>query len=142
MMTAHKHLMSLALSFALLAAIPFAGAAGLTEARLRDYYAAWSSGNVDEVMTYFTPDAVYEDVATAELATGAAQVRAFASKFLQSSPGVKVEPTSVVIGDHSAAVEWTMGAGAGKDAWTVRGAAILQHRDGQITRATDYWNSK
>ena len=142
MMTAHKHLMSLALSFALLAAIPFAGAAVLTEARVRDYYAAWSSGNVDEVMTYFTPDAVYEDVATAELATGAAEVRTFASKFLQSSPGVKVEPTNVVIGDHSAAVEWTMGAGAGKDAWTVRGAAILQHRDGQITRATDYWNSK
>lgn len=135
-----KRSMNVALLLALVATAPLAAAAGLTEARVRTYYAAWSSANVEQLMTYFAPDAVYEDVATGELATGATEVRAFATKFLQASPGVTVEPTSILVGDRSAAVEWTMKAGTGKDAWSVRGVAILEHRDGQIVRATDYWD--
>lgn len=142
MPTIREFLVSFTLSVALFANAQFVAAAELSEARLRAYYAAWSSGKVEEVMSYFAPDTVYEDVATGELATGTTEVRAFATKFLQSSPGVTVEPTSILIGDHAAAVEWTMKAGTGKDAWSARGAAILQHRDGQIVRATNYWDSK
>ncbi|MBK6659610.1 MAG: nuclear transport factor 2 family protein [Proteobacteria bacterium] len=142
MPTIRQFLVSFTLSVALFANAQFAAGAGLTDARVRAYYAAWSSGKVEEVMSYFAPDTVYEDVATGELATGTTEVRAFATKFLQSSPGVTVEPTSILVGEHAAAVEWTMKAGTGKDAWSVRGAAILQHRDGQIVRATDYWDSK
>lgn len=142
MMSARKSFVHGALLLALVVTVPASVAAELTEASVRSYYAAWSSGNVDEIMTYFSHDAVYEDVATGELSTGTAAVRAFASKFLQASPGVVVQPTSILIGDRSAAVEWTMKAGMGKDAWAVRGVAILQHRDGRIVRATDYWDSK
>jgi steroid delta-isomerase-like uncharacterized protein len=119
-----------------------AGAAELTEAHVKAYYAAWSSGKVDTVMTCFAPDIVYEDVATGDLAKGTDAVRAFAKKFLEGTPGVKVEPTSILIGPASAAVEWTMSAGTGEEAWQVRGAAILEHADGRITRATDYWNAE
>ncbi len=142
MPTERKSLLHFAMPFALLATAQFAGAAELSETRLRAYYSAWSSGDVEGVMSYFTPATVYEDVATGELATGTAEVRAFATKFLESSPGVSVEPTSILIGERSAADEWTMKAGTGKEAWSVRGVAILQHRDGQIVRATDYWDSK
>ena len=142
MLSAPNYTLSVALSLMLSMAASCASAGGLTEERVRAYYAAWSSGNVSEVMTFFTPDVVYEDVATGELAKGATEVRSFAAKFLAGSPGVKVEPTSVLVGERSAAVEWTMGAGTGKDAWTVRGVAILEHRDGQIARATDYWDRK
>lgn len=135
-------MLSIALSLTLWMATTCATAGELTENRVRAYYAAWSSGNVNEVMTFYTPDVAYEDVATGELAKGAAEVRGFAVKFLEGSPGVKVEPTSVLIGERFAAIEWTMGAGTGKDAWTVRGVAILEHRDGQIARATDYWDCK
>lgn len=117
------------------------GAAELTEEKVRAYYAAWTEGNVDNVVSYFTADAVYEDVATADISMGTKQVRAFAAKFLASTPGVKVEPESILIGPDSAAVEWTMSAGIGAEAWSVRGVAILHHRDGKILRATDYWNS-
>lgn len=142
MSTIRTSRLRLALSLTLLSVAPWASATELTEARVRAYYAAWSNGQVDEVMTYFAPDAVYEDVATGELASGSSEVRAFAAKFLESTPGVSVAPTSILIGEQSAAVEWTMKAGTGKDAWVVRGVAILQHRDGQISRATDYWDSE
>ena len=142
MPTIRKYLCNLTFAVALLANTPFATAAEFTEARVRAYYAAWSNGKVEDLMTYFAPETVYEDVATGELASGTTEVRAFVTKFLQASPGVLVEPTSILVGGHSAAVEWTMKAGTGKDAWSVRGVAILQHHDGQIVRATDYWDSK
>ena len=142
MLSAPCYILSTVLSLTLSMVVTCASAGELTEERVRAYYAAWSSGNVNEVMTFFTPDVVYEDVATGELAKGAAEVRGFATKFLSESPGVKVEPTSILVGEHSAAVEWTMGAGTGKDAWTVRGVAVLEHRRGQIARATDYWDRK
>jgi len=118
------------------------GAAEIDEARIKAYYAAWSGGNLDTLMGYFAPNAVYEDVATGDLSTGTDAIRAFAKKFLEATPGVKVEPTSILIGTESAAVEWTMSAGAGAEAWSVRGVAMLKHEGGQITRATDYWNAE
>ena len=141
-MSAPGCILSTAFSLMLSMVATCASAGELTEERVRAYYAAWSSGNVNEVMAFFTPDVVYEDVATGELAKGTAEVRGFATKFLTESPGVKVEPTSILVGEHSAVVEWTMAAGTGKDAWTVRGVAILEHRGGQIARATDYWDRK
>jgi steroid delta-isomerase-like uncharacterized protein len=119
-----------------------ASADELTETRLEAYYAAWNSGKVEEVMSFFAPDVVYEDVATGDLAKGTEAVRAFAKKFLEGTPGVQVKPTSMLIGPASAAVEWTMSAGTGEEAWSVRGAAVLQHANGLITRATDYWNAE
>ncbi len=119
-----------------------ASAETLNEARVRAYYQAWSSGDVDQVMPYFASTIVYEDVATGERAAGTAEVRAFAAKFLSSTPGVQVEPGSVLVGPTSAAVEWTMSAGEGEAAWSVRGVAIIDHADGLITRATDYWNAE
>ncbi len=134
------------ITLAAIAAIgPFAataGAAELTADDIRAYYGAWSEGNLDKVMGYFTADAVYEDVATGDLATGKDAVRAFAKKFLDNTPGVRVDPTSVLVGDASAAVEWTMSAGTGSEAWSVRGVAIIEHSGGRITKATDYWNSE
>ncbi|MCA9233561.1 MAG: hypothetical protein KDA57_23175, partial [Planctomycetales bacterium] len=61
---------------------------------------------------------------------------------LDSAPGVKITPTSILVGDTSAAVEWTMSAGEGDEAWSVRGVAILNHAGGKITRATDYWDAE
>ncbi|HJP35782.1 MAG TPA: nuclear transport factor 2 family protein [Gammaproteobacteria bacterium] len=117
-----------------------ATAAEITEETIETYYAAWSNHDVDAVMAYFTDDCVYEDVATGDLATGEKEIRAFAKKFLDGTPDVKVTPASITIGGARAAVEWIMSAGSGDEAWSVRGVAILVLRDGRISRATDYWD--
>ena len=92
-------------------------------------------------MAYFADAIVYEDGATGDMADGRAVVRAFAVKFLEETPGVQVVPTSILVGSETAAVEWTMSAGEGDHAWQMRGAAILHHAGGRITRATDYWDA-
>lgn len=134
----HGTLLSVVLGLSLTAA---GQAAELTERDIRNYYQAWSDGDVDALMAYFAETIVYEDVATGDLARGRDEVRKFAATFLAETPGVKVTPTRVLVGKDGAAVEWTMGAGEGDDAWSVRGACMLEHANGRITRATDYWNT-
>ena len=87
MLPAPNCILSTALSLTLSMIATCPSAEELTDERVRAYCAAWSSGNVSEVMTFFTPDVVYEDVATGELAKGADEVRSFAAKFLAGSPG-------------------------------------------------------
>ena len=116
------------------------GTGGIDEAAVEAYYAAWSNHDIKTVVGYFTEDCIYEDVATGDLAQGHDELRAFAKKFLDDTPGVKVVPQSITIGKKRAAVEWLMSGGSGADAWSVRGVAILEIKDGLFSRATDYWN--
>lgn len=114
----------------------------LSEDGIKAYYAAWSANDIKGVMRHFHDKCVYEDVATGDLASGHDEVRAFAKKFLDGTPGVKVVPASITIDSERAAVEWIMSAGSGEEAWSVRGVAIIEHHDGRISRATDYWNTE
>ena len=114
----------------------------INKANIESYYEAWTQGDVDTIMSYFTDDIVYEDVATGSLNTGAAAVRGFAQGFADNYKGVSLVPTSVVIGHGGAAVEWVMSGGTGEEAWKVRGVCVLETREGKISRATDYWDKK
>ena len=58
MLSAPDCILSTALSLMLSMVATFASAGELTEDRVRAYYAAWSTGNVSEVMTFFSPDVV------------------------------------------------------------------------------------
>ncbi len=113
----------------------------MNEQSIRDYYAAWSTHNVEAVLTYFNDDAVYEDVATGERATGKAEMRAFIERILVRNPNLRIDVTSITLGGSRAAVEWVMKGGGGDHAWAVRGASILELRDAHIARATDYWHA-
>lgn len=117
-------------------------ASDLSEADVRAYYAAWSKADIDAIINYFHSDCVYEDVATGDLSRGHDELRDFAKKFLDGSPGVTVEPATITIGADRIAVEWLMSGGVGDDAWSVRGVAILEPRGEKIVRATDYWNAE
>ena len=114
----------------------------INKANIETYYEAWTQGDVDTIMGYFTDDIVYEDVATGALNTGAEAVRGFAQGFADKYKGVSLVPASVVIGHGGAAVEWVMSGGTGEEAWSVRGVCVLETRKGKISRATDYWDKK
>ena len=112
----------------------------ISKADIEAYYEAWTQQDVDAIMGYFTEDIVYEDVATGKLNTGTEAVRGFVQGFADNYKGVSLVPASVVIGHGGAAVEWVMSGGTGDEAWSVRGACVLDTRDGKISRATDYWD--
>ena len=112
----------------------------ISKADIEAYYEAWTQQDVDAIMGYFTEDIVYEDVATGKLNTGTEAVRGFVQGFADNYKGVSLVPASVVIGHGGGAVEWVMSGGTGDEAWSIRGACVLDTRDGKISRATDYWD--
>ena len=112
----------------------------LNESDLHGYFEAWSANDADKLMTYFGENILYEDVMTGESSTGHEKVLVFVQKFLADNPGVKLTPNNIAITNSDATTEWTMSAGAGDEAWSVRGVSIMEHNNGKIIRVTDYWD--
>ncbi|PVZ68811.1 nuclear transport factor 2 family protein [Pelagibaculum spongiae] len=113
----------------------------LTSADVSRYYQALSTHQIDLVGSFYDQNITYEDVATGESTKGNAAAIAFVKKFLEATPGVKVETQKVVVAANFATVEWLMSAGKGKNAWNVRGVSVIEHSNGKMTRVSDYWNN-
>jgi len=139
MLNLKSMLVTLLLTFAPLG---FLSAAEMNEDAMKAYYAAWTSGDVDTIMGYFSDDIVYSDIPTGKHASGREAVRAFVQNFVDNYAGVKLTAATVTIGATSAAVEWVMSGGSGEEAWSVPGMCAFQLKDGFITSATDYWHKQ
>ena len=112
----------------------------LEESAVRDYFTGWDTGDIVKVMSYFSADIVYEDVPKAEIAKGTAEVKAFVGKFFTDFAGARLAVNSVTVGQSGAAAEWTISGGSGEEAWSLRGASVMEHANGKISRVTDYWD--
>jgi len=112
----------------------------LEEAAVRDYFKGWDTGDIGKVMSYFTTDIVYEDVPKAEIAKGTDAVKSFVEKFFTDYAGTRLAVDSITVGKKGAAAEWTMSGGSGEEAWSIRGASVMEHKGGKISKVTDYWD--
>lgn len=116
---------------------------GSAEARLlSSYEAAWSAHDAEKVATYFTDDAVYEDVTLGELHRGRSAIKAFAQGTFDVLARYAIKPRSIMVGNGTAAVEWVMSGTyrqTGKS-FSVRGVSVMQLENGKIRRNSDYWN--
>lgn len=112
----------------------------LDEAAVKDYFNGWDTADIDKVMSHFTADIVYEDVPKAEIAKGTAAVKLFVEQFFTAFAGARIAVDSVTVGKSGAAAEWTMSGGTGEEAWSVRGASVMEHKSGKISKVTDYWD--
>ncbi|HEV2697009.1 MAG TPA: nuclear transport factor 2 family protein, partial [Terriglobales bacterium] len=65
------------------------------------WIAAWNSHDVEKLISLFTPDVTYEDVAFAQTSHGQAELRKFIASEFDSSPDLHVELVSSYIqGGH------------------------------------------
>jgi steroid delta-isomerase-like uncharacterized protein len=104
---------------------------------------------MDNVLPLYTDDCVYEDVTLGVVNHGKDELRAFGGLFLSGFPDVAFELTSQVAAGERAAGEWIMtgthtgnlpGLPATGRSISIRGASILELRDGKIRRCSDYWD--
>jgi steroid delta-isomerase-like uncharacterized protein len=109
----------------------------------------WSAHDIDRLWTLFTDDAVYEDVTMGVVNRGAEQFRAFAEGFLSAFPDVTFELRSSLVSHVGGGAEWVMrgthrgempGMPATGRKVDIRGASILEFRQGRISRCSDYWD--
>lgn len=113
------------------------------------YGEAWAARDVERIMSFFTEDAVYEDVAMGVVNEGKDQIRGFLGELFSAIPDFAVEVTSAFGAGDQAGSEWIMTGthtGAFPDlpatnkSFKVRGASVIELRDGRIKRVSDYWD--
>lgn len=116
---------------------------------LEEWAVAWSSHDMGRVTALFTDDCVYEDVTLGAVNHGKAELKQFGNGFFAAMPDLKFVLHSRCTGRSYAAIEWTMtgtqtgdllGLPATGKSCTVRGASMLELRDGLLSRCSDYWD--
>ena len=110
---------------------------------VKDYLAAWNAHDSEALLSLFANDCVYEDVALGRIEQGKERVRSLVQSVFADLEDFRMEAKSAF-----GATEWTMtgtfvhssvpGLTATGRSFAVRGATILQLRDGKIHRNSDY----
>jgi steroid delta-isomerase-like uncharacterized protein len=94
----------------------------------------------------FADDAVYEDVPIGKVFEGRSEIERNNRESVQTVPDLRLEDVSGFVVGATGAIEWRMAGSMraeGSDsptAFAVRGASILQLRDGLVSRCSDYWD--
>ena len=115
---------------------------------LEDYFTAWNSRDVEKILSFFTDDCLYEDVALKRIVRGKAELRALLESVFTDIAGFKMDIKSVFSAGSWGASEWTMSgrfvhssdpllAATGKS-FLIRGATVFELSNGKISRNTDY----
>ena len=115
---------------------------------LEDYFAAWNSQDVERILSFFTDDCLYEDVALKRIVRGKAELQALLESVFTDIAGLKMDIKSVFSSGNWVASEWTMSGrfvhssdplltATGKS-FLVRGATVFELSNGKISRNTDY----
>ena len=122
----------------------------LIEKMLRDENAAWNAHDVDRIATFYTDDCVKEDIAIGRATRGKDKMKALISGAFTAMPDLRIELVTLFDCGDWAATEWIMSGGYSKDfpgmpratgrRFSVRGATVMELRDGKISRISDYWN--
>lgn len=112
---------------------------------------AWSSGDPERLLLLFTDDVHYEDVTFGAVNKGRGALRDFATAVFQSFADLRFEARSRFVAANGkwGSIEWVWrgrqtknfpGLPATNKPFEVRGAAVVEFRDGKIARNSDYWD--
>ena len=117
-----------------------------------EYIKAWNSHDTNKIISFFTDDCIYEDVALGIVHHGIKETTAFVNTMAVDFPDFKLELKSVFGAGDWAGCEWVMsgthshalsgmpGIPPTGKTFSVRGASIAQMRKGKISRNSDYYN--
>jgi steroid delta-isomerase-like uncharacterized protein len=112
--------------------------------------AAWASRDAEKMLSFYTDDCLYEDLAAEITCHGKEEIRAFFKDALIAFPDFKVEVTSFFASGNHVCIEGVIGGthtgniprlppATGK-AFSVRCAHICELRGDKASRVTDYYN--
>lgn len=105
---------------------------------VESYFAACSSGGVDEIARHFCEDAVVYDVNHQPVST-AQGIGQFYVKVRSRWHGATWHVDTYTEDAGTAAVEWTMTGSASDAPFAVRGSEHYEFRDGAIAQIRQYW---
>jgi steroid delta-isomerase-like uncharacterized protein len=115
-----------------------------------DYKLAWNSHDVKKIISFFTDDGVYEDVATGKVSKGKKEITDYLNSFFIDFPDLKLELKSLFAADDWGGSEIvstathahssTPGIPTTGKVFSIRGATIFQLHKGKISRQSEYYD--
>jgi len=119
------------------------------EQTVRDLFAVWGNHELDQIDVLFAADGVYEDVPPQMTYQGPEKIKGFLTAIWGWAPDIELDVTSVAVAGNRAVAEWVMTGtqtgpigpipASGKE-FSVRGASVIELRDGKILRNSDYYD--
>ena len=117
---------------------------------LRAENAAWNAHDVEKIATFYTDDCFKEDIAVGKATRGKEEMKALVAGAFAAIPDMEIELVTLFHCGDWAGTEWIMSGSYSSDYpgfpqaagrhFSVRGASIMELRDGRISRISDYWN--
>jgi len=110
------------------------------------WIAAWNSHDPEKLLSAFTSDVFYEDVAFGEVSHGSAELRKFASSEFEAVPDLKLEMLRASVHNGHGNIEWSF-SGTDQDIFktgkkfSVRGVSVIDVREGKISRSLDFYDA-
>ena len=138
--------LSLAIAAFVLSELKAVQAAGDDSAVADKWIAAWNSHDPEKMLSTFTDDVYYEDVAFGEVSHGQAEFRKFAAEEFEGVPDLEIKLVHAAVHNGHGTVEWSF-SGTDKGVYktgkkfTVRGVSVIDVRDGKISRSIDYYDT-
>jgi steroid delta-isomerase-like uncharacterized protein len=115
-----------------------------------DYLIAWNSHDINTILSFFTDDGIYEDVAHGIVNQGKKEITGYLNTSFNDFPDLKIEVKTVfgtgvwtvfeivTSGTHAHSSRPEVPA-TGKT-FSVRAVSIFQLRNGKISRQSEYYN--
>lgn len=113
------------------------------------YAGAWSTQDIEAILSFFADDCVYEDVALSSVNKGKQELEEFLKATFAAVPDFRIDPQAAFTCGDRAASEWVIsgtqtgpfpGIPATSKPFSVRGVSIMELKQGKIRRNTDYWS--
>lgn len=110
---------------------------------------AWDAHDVDRILTFYTDDAFYEDVAVvengwAEPMRGQQMIRESLVEMFADMPDLGFEFVSASGAGDRMVIEWIMTGTRYRDysgRFSIRAVSVITLEEGKITRASDYYDA-
>ena len=104
---------------------------------------AWSSSDAGKLVPLYTEDVYFEDVPLGAVVKNRDALGGFAAGVFAGFADLRFEVTSRFVSADASGAAWNgcfPGLPATNRPFLVRGASVVEFRDGKISREADYWD--
>jgi steroid delta-isomerase-like uncharacterized protein len=110
---------------------------------------AWNSHDIEKVLSFYSPECISDDVAQATLLRGREGLRSMLNSVWKAFPDLQLEVTDTIAQDSRLAVAWVaegthqgtiMNIPPTGHKVEIRGVALIDVKDGLVTRGQYIWD--
>lgn len=115
----------------------------------KNLLAAWSSHDIEKILSFYADDCSFEDMALGRVSHGKEEMRAYIKESYTGFPDFRIELKSFFASGNHACIEWiTRGTHKGDlpgipatgKSFSFPAVAVIELKEGKAKRETDYYD--